>query len=106
MNMNKNDVALSDTRRKRNQSHNVYNIFFMLERQLLVQETERLSGIAAADKNQYDLGGYDLLSLSDLPPRFRNLHLPQGRYVPGKSCKRKRKHAKAHGGELLLFVLA
>ena len=62
MNMNKNDVALSDTRRKRNQSHNVYNIFFMLERQLQVQETERLSGIAAADKNQqplYDLGGYD-----------------------------------------------
>jgi hypothetical protein len=106
MNMNKNDVALSDTRREHNQSHNVYNNFFMLERQLLVQETERLSGIAAADKNQYDLGGYDLLSLSDLPPRFRNLHLPQGRYVPGKSCKRKRKHAKAHGGELLLFVLA
>ena len=62
MNMNKNDGALSDTQHRRSKPHNLYNIFFMLERQLLVQETERLSGIAAADKNQqplYDLGGYD-----------------------------------------------
>ncbi len=38
--MNTNDVALSYKQRKRNQLHNVYNIFFVLELQSLVQETK------------------------------------------------------------------
>jgi hypothetical protein len=109
-NTNKNDVAPSSAQRKRKQPHNVYNIFFYLERQLLVQEMERLSGVAAADKNlqpSHDLVDVDdLLSLPEIAPRYRNLHLPQGWWVPRKDTKQKRKHVKTHGGELLLFAFA
>jgi hypothetical protein len=104
--MNKNDAALSIKRR--NQPHNAYNIFFMLERYLLVQETGRLSGIEAADQNQqpsYDLAGYKCINLPDLPPRFCSLILPRGWFVPGKNVKRKRKHVKTHGGESLSFAV-
>ncbi len=100
----KKNVAISNKRLP--QPHNVYNIFFMLERQRLIQMIEESCGKAAADHNQQlscDLSGYDFLSLPDLPPRFQHVHMPQGWYVPGKNSKRK--HVKSHGCELLLFVL-
>ena len=62
---------------------------------------EGLRGTAAVQNHQqisYDLAGYDFLSLPDLPPRFQNLELPPGWFVPGKNSKRK--HTKTHGCEL------
>jgi hypothetical protein len=101
--MIKKDAAFSNKRRS--QPLTAYNIFFMLERHLIVREKERFSGVAAAnEKHQlpYDLGGYESLSLPELPSRFRSLILPQGWYVPGRNIKRQRKHVKTHGGELLI----
>jgi hypothetical protein len=82
------------------QPHNAYNIYFMLERYMLIHEMEGLGRTAAAEHHQqisYDLGGYDLLTLPDLPPQFQNLQLPVGWFVPGKNSKRK--HTKTHGCE-------
>ncbi|KAL3822581.1 hypothetical protein ACHAXA_011500 [Cyclostephanos tholiformis] len=79
---------------------NVYNIFFALERQRLIQE-EGSCGKAAVlqhkhDLSYYDLAGYDPISFPGLPPRFQNVKMPQGWFVPGKNSKRK--HVKSHGG--------
>ena len=83
------------------QPHNAYNIYFMLERYQLIHEMEGLRGKAAVQNPQqisYDLAGYDFLPLPDLPPRFQNLELPPGWFVPGKNSKRK--PTKTHGCEL------
>jgi len=96
--MNKNGVALFNKRL--HQPHNVYNIFFMLEKQRIFQKIEESCGIAAGDQQlSYDLAGYDSLSLPDLPPRFQHVHMPKGWYVPGKNSGRK--HVKSRGRELL-----
>jgi hypothetical protein len=93
-----NKVTLAN--RRLAQPHNAYNIYFMLERYKLIHEMEGSCGTAAAQHHQqisYDLGGYDLLTLPDLPPRFQNLQLPLGWLVPGKNSNRK--HTKTHGCE-------
>ena len=46
----------------------------------------------------YDLAGYDFLTLPDLPPRYQNLQMPEGWFVPGKNSKQK--HMVSHGREL------
>jgi len=82
------------------QPHNAYNIYFILERHKLIEEMEGLCGTAAVQHHRqisYNLTGYDFLTLPDLPPRFQNLQLPLGWFVPGKNSKRK--HRKTHGCE-------
>ena len=79
-------------------AHNAYNIYLIVERSRLIHEMEGSSGTAAVQNHQYDLAGYDLLPLPDLPPRFQKLQLPLGWFVPGKNSKRK--HTKTHGCEL------
>ena len=82
---------------------NVYNIYFILERQRLFQEMKG-SGETAADHDELprDLAGYDFLSLPDLPPRYQELQLPHGWFVPGKNSKRK--HVRSHGCELKIWM--
>jgi hypothetical protein len=90
-------------KRRLAQPHNIYNIYFMLERQKLIHEMEGSCGTAAVQHHtqiSYDLTGYDSLTLPDLPPRYQNLQLPRGWFVPGKNSKQK--HAKTHGCELLM----
>mgnify|MGYP006192977069 FL=1 len=75
------------------QSHNAYNIFFILECKLLIYELEG----SAVDNHQqmsYYLDGYENLCLPNIPPKYQHLHLPQGWFVPGKNSKRK--HGKTH----------
>ena len=87
------------------QPHNAYNIYFILERQRLIDEIELRMWDPDAVKEQkeefslYDLtgSGYDFLSLPDFPPRFINLNMPHGWYVPGRNSKRK--HVRSHGRE-------
>jgi hypothetical protein len=101
--MNETGVAIAKTRL--HQPHNIYNIFYMLERLRLIHKVEESCGIAAANQNQhpsYDLAGYDSLGLPDLPPRFQHVHMPMGWYVPGKNSKRK--HVRSHHGCELFFV--
>ncbi len=101
--MNENDVTLSNKHVHR--QHNVYNIFYMLERQRLIQELNEMCEISAANQNQQqsnDRAGYDLHGLPDLPSRYQHVHMPQGWYVPGKNSKRK--HVKSHGCESLILM--
>jgi len=85
------------------QPHNAYNIYFILERQRLIDEMEsRMWDPDAVKKEKeefslHDLtgSGYDFLSLPDFPPRFINLNMPHGWYVPGRNSKRK--HVRSHG---------
>jgi hypothetical protein len=81
--------------------HNAYNVFFILERQWLLNEmmSDRghgvLSGSAAAVEPSYSLGGYESLVLPGLPTRYQHLQMPSGWFVPGKNSKRK--HTKTKG---------
>jgi hypothetical protein len=82
----------------RTRANNFYNIFFILERQKLIQEKEGWCGTTAVEQRPRDLAGYECLSLPDLPPRFQDLQLPQGWFVSaGKNPNRK--HVKSHGCE-------
>ena len=97
----KSNMKVTLANRRLPQPHNSYNIYFMLERYRLIHEMEGLRGTAAVQNHQqisYDLAGYDILPLPDLPTRFQNLELPPGWFVPGKNSKRK--HTKTHGCEL------
>jgi len=82
--------------RRRPQPHNVYNVFFLLERMRLIDTlTDASSSESETNKLQksYDLDGYESLTFPDLPPRYQHLHLPMGWFVPGKNSKRK--HTKS-----------
>jgi hypothetical protein len=97
----KSNIKVTLANRRLAQPHNAYNIYFMLERYKMIHEMEGLCGTAAVQHHHqisYDLSGYDLLTLPDLPPRFQNLQLPLGWFVPGKNSKRK--HIKTRGCEL------
>ena len=78
---------------------NYYNIFFALERQRLIQENGSC-GTAAVhqhkDVSSFDLAGYDHITLPDPPPRYQNLNMPRGWFVPGK--KTKRRHVRSQNG--------
>ncbi len=85
---------------------NAYNIYYVLERQRLIDEIKLRMWDPDAVKEElyglfslYDLSGsgYDCLSLPDFPPRFINLQMPLGWYVPGRNSKRK--HVRSHGCE-------
>ena len=89
--------------------HNCYNIFFILERERLIQQAKEESsskekandvtsnGLKGGEgsASSYDLVGYESLSLPDLPPRYHGLSMENGWYVPGKNARRK--HVKTHG---------
>eukprot|EP00578_Thalassiosira_sp_NH16_P003852 CAMPEP_0181129878 /NCGR_PEP_ID=MMETSP1071-20121207/29560_1 /TAXON_ID=35127 /ORGANISM="Thalassiosira sp., Strain NH16" /LENGTH=573 /DNA_ID=CAMNT_0023215901 /DNA_START=98 /DNA_END=1819 /DNA_ORIENTATION=- len=86
------------------QPHNCYNIFFILERQKLIQAMKGSSdgdGTPARALSEngtdslVDLGGYGSLKLPELPQRYKDLSLENRWYVPGKNAKRK--HVKTHG---------
>jgi hypothetical protein len=83
------------------QPHNVYNIFFMLERQrLLVDQMtttdEKLQQLDALSNKSFHLGGYDGVTLPKLPPRYEHIDMPHGWFVPGKNSGRK--HVKSQHG--------
>jgi len=88
----KSNMKVTLTNKHLPQPPNTYSIYFMLERYQLIHKMEGLCGIADVQNHQrisYDLAGYDILSLPDLPTRFQNLELPLGWFVPGKNSKRK-----------------
>jgi hypothetical protein len=77
--------------------HNAYNVFFKLERFMIVDMMMDASSSESESNEQhksYDLDGYESLVLPDLPPRYQHMQLPMGWFVPGKNSKRK--HSKSH----------
>ena len=81
--------------------HNYYNVYFILERERLLQE-KATGAIVSRRRDQnssFDLAasGYDSMDLPDLPPRYQGLSLENGWYVPGRNAGRK--HVKTHGSE-------
>jgi len=100
------------------QPYNSYNLYFTLERTLLVEARQQMRQVddansastrshipsfpnpspsaptAAAAPN-----GYDFIDIPPLPPRYQHLkeRLPTNWYVPGKNKLLKRKHSKTHG---------
>ncbi|EJK62186.1 hypothetical protein THAOC_17213 [Thalassiosira oceanica] len=88
----------------KNRPLNRFNLFFILERERLLMQmndqgdnpaekaTEKASelppGIAT---------GYEGLKMPELPPRFKDLTLPDDWFVPGKRKLVKRRHRKSHG---------
>ena len=89
-------TSMPANERRRRQPHNVYNVFFLLERMRLI-DTLTDASLSESETNQvqksYDLDGYESLTFPDLPPRYQHLHLPMGWFVPGKNSKRK--HTKS-----------
>jgi len=77
--------------------HNCYNVFFLLEREQLLQSRPAYNPVtaAAAHSPVPDVAGYGYLEMPDLPTRYKGLVLPPGWYVPGRN--RVRKHVKSHG---------
>lgn len=88
--MNKDSIA---------KPYNVYNLFFILERFLLIQARDGMQ----APPSTAEFNGYEGLDLPPLPPRYQHLEptLPEDWYVPGKQRLLKRKHTKSHGGKSL-----
>ena len=91
--------------------YNSYNIFFALERVLIIEEKRSHLGYPSGGTQTSDFtctigSGYENLELPPLPPRYAHLAsvLPDNWCNPGKNVASKRKHKKTHGGEFLLCV--
>lgn len=101
--------------------YNNYNIFFTLERRLLIEQRmrHRASPTASLDGNESvyssamgsaagnndddaPITGYEDLELPPLPPRYQLLapSLPRYWFVPGRNKNAKRKHQATHRCEL------
>jgi len=87
--------------------YNSYNIFFILERALLLELRKSYApGTASGQDSDSSssphadtLGYYGPVDLPPLPPRYRHLAsiLPANWYDPGRNRLSKRKHSKTHG---------
>ena len=77
--------------------YNRYNVFFILERELLIQARKGKQ----TPPTSRSFNGYESLDLPPLPPRYRHLQstLAPNWYAPGKQKLVKRKHNKSHGGK-------
>ena len=84
--------------------HNCYNVFFLLERERLLQSRPAYNPVtaAAAHSPVPDVAGYGYLEMPDFPTRYKGLVLPPGWYVPGRN--RVRKHVKSHGCKFMNIV--
>ena len=81
-----------------------YNIFFTLERELLLQARQGGTQAYAVTPNETLFLGYGGLELPPLPARYEHLILTPNWYVPGKRKVEPRKHRKSHGRKYELFV--
>ena len=89
-----------------NQPYNRYNLFYILERELLLQSrgveaqttTDSLQSCGSRQEQGDDvnvINNYSDLKIPPLPPRYQNLILRKDWFVHGK--RNKRRHVKSHG---------
>ena len=103
------------------QPFNSYNIFYILERTLLLESkkngaatipTVHASSSGSKKKKArnyarpYQSTGYENVELPPLPPRYEHLKplLKANWYDPGRKMNEKRKHTKSHGGKNYLAI--
>ena len=91
-----------------NRPYNHYNLFFILERELLLQsrgnETqEKIDSLHSCGSLQGQgddvniINNYSDLKIPPLPPRYQNLILRKDWFVHGNRNRNKRRHVKSHG---------
>ena len=100
-------MKIDDDEGKLIRPYNNYNIYYILERELLIQT--RSDATSCVMRHQHDqqngspftkynnLTGYEYLELPPLPTRYQQLKLPHDWYMPGKKKNVKRSHTKTHG---------
>ncbi|EED87053.1 predicted protein [Thalassiosira pseudonana CCMP1335] len=89
------------TKKIKNRPLNSYNLFFILERQLLLQskgfDTTKGKGLSRRSRSVYFDDYADLaLQFPPLPSRYQSVHLSADWYMHGKD-KKTREHIKTHG---------
>lgn len=85
--------------------YNNYNIFFIVERELLIQARGKQPS-PASSSTAFNFNGYDNIDLPAFPPRYAHLDgmLNPNWFVSGKKHLAKRKHIKSHGGEFFSYT--
>ena len=110
----------TNTTMKPAKAYSCYNIFFILERALLIDSKQNVASadnVASSRRTSSvspstfpstntaaaPLTGYESIAeiLPPLPPRYQHLKntLPANWYDPGRKSYTKRKHTKSHGGK-------
>ena len=89
------------TKKIKNRPLNSYNLFFILERELLLQskgfDTTKGKGLSRRSTSVYFDDYADLaLQFPPLPSRYQSVHLSADWYMHGKD-KKTREHSKTHG---------
>ena len=89
------------TKKIKNRPLNSYNLFFILERELLLQsngfDTTKGKGLSRRSTSVYFDDYADLaLRFPPLPSRYQSVHLSADWYMHGKD-KKTREHIKTHG---------
>ena len=89
------------TKKIKNRPLNSYNLFYMLERELLLQskgfDTTKGKGLSRRSTSVYFDDYADLaLRFPPLPSRYQSVHLSADWYMHGKD-KKTREHIKTHG---------
>lgn len=80
-----------------------YNLFFQLEREYILQ---KLFGVKSALDPDNMFSQEDPKYLGPpLPKRYNDLVLPKEWHIPGKNCKKNRKHTKTHVSPLPIHYL-
>jgi hypothetical protein len=77
--------------------YNRYNIFYMLERERMLQSNSSYKKKPSGDLSGKSTHGYEDLDLPDLPPQYASLDLSSDWFVPGRRMNKKRVHKKTHG---------
>lgn len=97
------DESNAKTKAKVDRVYNNYNLFFILERELLLQSNNAGSASASSLSSSKNNGNgvripnedYTDLTIPPLPSRYASLTLPPHWYVHGE--RQKRQHKKSHG---------
>ncbi|EJK74621.1 hypothetical protein THAOC_03689 [Thalassiosira oceanica] len=76
--------------------YNRYNLFFILERELILQKNNPTYDPLETFRAPDFLTGFEGIEMpSELPKRYSKLVLPPGWYLPGRN--KRRSHTKSHG---------
>lgn len=76
------------------QTFNRYNLFYRLERHLLLHERGAVAKGSDAESLGEEAKKYSLIQLPPLPPRYRDVNIPKLWFLSSKGSDKKRSHRK------------
>ncbi len=93
---------VSEPREPSDRPYSPYNLYYILEHRLLLQEKgvvleKESSPDGDNDLHLGDMNSYCSVNIPTLPSRYRSLVLPKNWFVHGKKKEKRREHRKAHG---------